>query len=423
METHISLFSNDEALIGFLREAVAESLGSEFILEAGVPSQVPSRHDLCVWDFIPGETVFPLGIDPNEWRQHLFLLHRKHLGALRAAIGVSDLNVLLKPLTKAALRAFLGGYGVRRGDRSGDAGGRVNTLRFERDEMLQVLIQANLKLQEFNQERCNFLARSIHEFRAPLTAISGYCELLLEEALDPLTSEQREVLERMQHSVRRLTRATDSVFQLSVAETLEPTLNLEKADIRDCIGRVLQDLSPVLENKRIPVMVDVEPSPHGLWFEKSKIEQALVNLLENACKFTPRGGAIEIRGYPFFWERRSAQTTGLTFLQDRRVQQIKRINSFRVDVRDSGPGIPAVHTEKIFEEYTSYSGGQDRSGAGLGLAICRMILSQHGGRVWAESSAGGAVFSFVLPLQQTDTPVSNGQNGSEKARLPLFVEN
>jgi signal transduction histidine kinase len=84
-----------------------------------------------------------------------------------------------------------------------------------------------------------------------------------------------------------------------------------------------------------------------------------------------------------------------------------------VDICDSGPGIAAEHLDRIFEEYTSYSGGHDRSGGGLGLAICKLILSQHQGRVWAENSSEGAVFSFVLPFRLTDLATSAHSNGLE----------
>src|ERR1019366_6082326 len=93
----------------------------------------------------------------------------------------------------------------------------------------------------------------------------------------------------------------------------------------------------------------------------------------------PRDGKIEIRGYPFFWERRAGQTALLDRALERRVGPVKGFNSFRVDVSDPGLGIPAEHIDRIFEEYTSYRGGLDRSGGGIGLAICRMILHRHKG--------------------------------------------
>jgi signal transduction histidine kinase len=85
---------------------------------------------------------------------------------------------------------------------------------------------------------------------------------------------------------------------------------------------------------------------------------------------------------------------------ERRTVGIQALNSFRVDISDSGSGVPVENLEKIFDEYTSYSGGQDRSGGGLGLAICKFILNLHQGQVWAESSEEGSRFSFVLPFVQ-----------------------
>ena len=73
-----------------------------------------------------------------------------------------------------------------------------------------------------------------------------------------------------------------------------------------------------------------------------------------------------------------------------------------MDILDSGPRIPREHLGKIFEEYTSYAGGQDRSGGGLGLAICRMIITAHDGRVWAENTDHGPCFSFVLPVRSQE---------------------
>lgn len=417
MKITVALLSLDNEIAEFCREVLVEVLGSESALMTRVPEQLSPDDDLCIWDYTPGQTAVPRDLDPATLRKYLFLVHRKHLSALQEHMGTSDLNVVLKPVTRAALRAFLIGA-ARRCD---DGPASVSSLRVERDEMLQVLIQANLKLQEYDQERNNFLARSVHDFRAPLTAISGYCGLLLEEELGPLTPQQMDILRRMQHSARRLSRLSKSMFQLSLPHSVEQKLNLEKADIRDCISQALHEVALRLEDKRISVTVDIEP-PEELFFDSAQMEQMLVNLLENACKFTPRAGTIEIRGYPFFWERRTGWSVSLDRSLDRRVAQVEAPNSLRVNIRDSGPGIPPTHIEKVFEEYATYSGGQDRSGGGLGLAICRMILHQHRGRVWAESNPAGAVFSFVLPLRQNGTGHSAWAKGAEKSYLASVVE-
>src|SRR5207237_7947878 len=102
----------------------------------------------------------------------------------------------------ATLTAFLGLAVTTQDERISTA----HSLRADRDEILQCLIETNLKLQEYDQDRTNFLARAVHDFRAPLTSISGYCGLLLSEPFRSLNDNQREVLQRMLHSTNRLSR-------------------------------------------------------------------------------------------------------------------------------------------------------------------------------------------------------------------------
>jgi signal transduction histidine kinase len=89
-----------------------------------------------------------------------------------------------------------------------------------------------------------------------------------------------------------------------------------------------------------------------------------------------------------------------------------------VDIRDSGPGISPEHLTEIFQQYTSYAGSLDRSGGGLGLAICKLIVTSHGGRIWAESIEDGALFSFVLPFEP---PVAESRHRPESERFPTRV--
>jgi signal transduction histidine kinase len=93
---------------------------------------------------------------------------------------------------------------------------------------------------------------------------------------------------------------------------------------------------------------------------------------------------------------------------------------YQVDISDSGPGVPEALAEKIFEQYTTYGGGADRSVGGLGLAIARAIIRAHGGKIWATPTAEGGRFSFMLPLQTpsilpAETPLEQFASGSENA--------
>ncbi|MBZ5581450.1 MAG: HAMP domain-containing histidine kinase [Acidobacteriia bacterium] len=392
----VALISDNASIAKACQTTLAELFGHDFTLSAAPARDLSSDADLYIWDFVPGETELLLRPSDLEYAQdHLFLVERTDIEQLRELAGSPHLNILLKPVTPATLAAVLGEARGRKRERDQEFAARQ--LRAERDEMLQYLMQANLKLQEYDQDRTNFLARSLHDFRSPLTAISGYCSLLLGVNLGLLTDEQQEVLRRMQYSLGRLSRLANSMFQLSISNHREQALVLEQGNIEECIDRALQELTPLIDEKRISISLDVESS-ELVCFDKPRLEQVIVNLLDNACKFTPRAGAIDIKGYPFFWDRRIVMSGPVV---DRRVAQMDAPNSFRVDIRDSGPGIPTAHLEKIFEEYTSYSGGQDRSGGGLGLAICRMIIRQHHGRIWAENGCAGAVFSFVLPHRRS----------------------
>lgn len=412
----IVLVSRDQILARSCREILNELPGSDtfLVVEAAATGVVPP-HDLCLWDFVAEETAGLSelsGLTSSSLQRCFFLTQKRYLPILQELTGTSDLQVLLKPVTPATLRAVLGEACRLWREQYENAAAHIGTLRAERDEMLQCLLQANLRLQEYDQERTNFLARSIHDFRAPLTALTGYCSLLLEEQLGAITSVQREILERMQRSARRLSRMANGMFQLSVAGRAEQTLRLCEGDLRDCVEQALHEVTPFLEGKRIAVTTEIVDSAN-LFFERSLMEQMLINLLDNACKFTPRAGIIEIKGYPFFWERRAGLVGRFDIARDRRTAPVHTPNCFRLDIRDSGPEIPAGHLNKIFEEYTSYAGGQDRSGGGLGLAICKMIAQRHQGRVWAENSSVGPVFSMVLPFQQLQDRMPVAAAGAE----------
>jgi signal transduction histidine kinase len=379
------------------REVLSE-LAENCSLIVVEPNGVPPAGDVYVWDFQPRHEIPDHIIGQPTWK-HLFLVHGKDLSLFRQLDWSPEPAVLLQPITPVTLSAFLG---QALAACAGAPSSPVATIRANCDELLQCLIQTNLRLQEYDQERTNFLARAVHDFRAPLTAINGYCGLLIAEPLGSLNEDQKEVLKRMQHSAKRLSRMASAMFQLSIrgqAKAAHP--NLESGDLQECIDQAMHEMALSIEEKRIDVSVDLTSPPVPLLFDKSQMEQVLLNLLDNACKFTSKSGAIEIRGYPFFWDRRSLQARmhGAT---ERRIRGAWVPNSYRLDIRDSGPGIPAEHLDSIFEQYTRYSGTQDRTGGGLGLAICKMLLSGHQGRVWAESGESGARFSLVIPFCSTE---------------------
>jgi signal transduction histidine kinase len=388
----IRLISQDRDLYKLCREVIAEIPGHDWILTAIDSEKEPSDAALYVWDFEP-KTLLPEHINGNL-ASHLFLVNRKDVPSFRLQTNAAETQILLKPVTRAALSAFLELAVAAHKDRLSPS----KSLRADRDEILQCLIQTNLKLQEYDQDRTNFLTRAVHDFRAPLTALSGYCGLLLSEPLGALSDPQREILQRMQNSAKRLSRMASAMFQLSVGRQIKKRAELRLGDINECVEQALHEIAPFAEEKSIAITVELEPCGAELYFEPGEIVQVIVNVLDNACKFTRRAGAIRIGGYPYFLDRRQINST-LEPGMERRREDIRDPNSYRIDIANSGEVIPEEHLGGIFEEYTSYSGGRDRSGGGLGLAICKMLITQHEGQVWAENTEFGPMFSFVLPMQ------------------------
>lgn len=390
-------------------------MGNTCTLHIASEMRQECEADLFVWDMATG--MDPLvNIGALDRSRNFFLVDRTQISTLGESLTLPDAAILLKPVTKAALVAFF--FNACRLSKEAaqvTSDCRIRSLRADRDELLQCLIQTNLKLQEYDHDRTNFLARAIHDFRTPLTSITGYCGLLLGDDIGTLNAQQRELLERMHRSAKKLSRMASAMFQLSIAPRAEIALDLQHGELRDCIHKALNEILPAADDKRISIAVDLAPPTGPLMLDASKLEQVLLNLLENACKFTPRFGTIRVKGYGCFWERRRSGLTGSASAADRRRGDDRSPNSYRVDVIDSGSGIPETHLTSVFEEYTSYAGGADRSGGGLGLAICRMIISQHNGKIWAESTSEGATFSFVLPVQKHHGAMSESEPALTRA--------
>jgi signal transduction histidine kinase len=392
----LSVVSADQRLVVLCREVLRELDDTAGGADLRRGAQATSNSEVCVWDY---ESA-PRPRDGEFVNSRiLYLVPPAQVESLLRSAPAAEGDILLKPVTRAVLRAFLASV-VSLKDNIGSS--EVGTLRASRDELLQGLLHANLRLQEYDQQRSNFIARAVHDFRAPLTALSGFCGLLASGELGPLEVQQKEALERMQHSTKRISRMASAMFDLSIGAKVNPRPNLREGDIRERIKQAVYEILPLAREKQITVHAEqVVASASPLYFEASQIEQVLLNLLDNACKFTHRGGAIEVLGYPYFWERRFLVSGSAP--AERRANQVLAPNSYRIDIRDTGPGVPPDRLQHIFEEYTSYAGPNDRSGGGLGLAICRLIMSRHEGHIWADSHQRGAVFSFVLPHRRIES--------------------
>lgn len=230
----------------------------------------------------------------------------------------------------------------------------------------------------FEQMR-TFTADVSHELRTPLTAIRSVGEVGLREWRD--AREYRAIIGSMLEEVDRLSSLIDRLLALSRAETGQAKLSLDVLDLGELAEHVVGHLGVLAEEKRQSITIDRETSPHCL-ADRSVLRQALINIVDNAIKYTPAGGRIHLR---------VSDSPGGAIL----------------DVSDTGPGIAAERGARIFDRF--YRAGNEPSteikGAGLGLSIAKWAVEVNGGRLHLEkANGGGSQFRITLPSAPTPRP-------------------
>jgi signal transduction histidine kinase len=213
-----------------------------------------------------------------------------------------------------------------------------------------------------------------HDLRSPLANIVSSLDVIdamLTEESDPSF---RSLLNIALRSVERIQRLTNSLLDLSRLESGQPVVNLFPTP-PSILGRdALEAVQPIAENKHQKLLSTIPVDLPHIQVDSDMIRRVLVNLLENAVKFTPPGGHIEL----------GAGLQG---------------NSVRMWVEDDGPGIPNTDQDRIFNKFTRLNQDKSPQGFGMGLAYCRLAVEGHGGRIWVESQPGaGSKFCFTLPL-------------------------
>jgi len=246
----------------------------------------------------------------------------------------------------------------------------------ERDEFGQLARVFNdtlARLEGAFEELRRFTADASHELRTPLAALRSVGEVALQRSLS--APAYREVIGSMLEEVSRLTHLVESLLTLTRGDSgrLQPAF--EMVSLQSLVGSVADNLKVLAEEKEQTLTVDAG-SPVSVLCDPAILRQGLVNLLDNAIKYTPRAGTVRLAVN----QRRSGEVA--------------------IEVRDSGPGIAAAHQARIFERFYRVDDARSREhgGVGLGLATARWAIEANGGRVELESELGsGALFRIVLP--------------------------
>lgn len=269
------------------------------------------------------------------------------------------------------------------------------------------LLQEYKELRERFQRTTNALGSAAHDLKTPLSILNGYVELLRSEKLGPLSDRQREVLQDMRDSGKRLEQFIQDFLTYSALETGGLRMQFDIANINDCLSGVCRLWSNRFQEKGIALYFLANNKLPIFPFDAPKLERIISNLLENAYKFTPEGGTVWLHAEPYMWERRAeSMPSG----PERRRQNVAHPNSVKVSVSDTGPGIPAEFHLEVFDDFFRLPGTEHQEGTGLGLAIARRLVQGMGGKIWVESDPGaGSKFCFLIPYKPAVAAASKGK--------------
>ena len=239
---------------------------------------------------------------------------------------------------------------------------------------------AKAEAEAANAAKAQFLASMSHELRTPLNAIAGYAELMEIGVLGPITEKQTDALARLQRSRKHLNALVEQVLSFARIEAGKVNFEIAHVSVRDSLVRLADMIEPQAAGKKLDYDFDGCDPALGVRADRDRLDQIMLNLIGNAVKYTPAGGAISV---------------GVDCEPEK----------VRIHVRDTGPGIPEEKQQMIFQPFVQLGSTTEAtaSGVGLGLAISRDLARAMGGDIQVESTEGhGATFTLILPRSTGD---------------------
>src|SRR5881396_3871990 len=241
----------------------------------------------------------------------------------------------------------------------------------------RALAQVNEELRRLDELKSEFLAMVSHELRTPLTAIVGYSRLLMRQVHGPLTPKQLEHQEAIFRSAQRLTELINDLLDVSRLEAARVELDPRPTDVREAVEHVVAAVRVASQAKQIRIANAVGSDVPAVHADATRLHQILANLVGNAVKFTPAGGAVTVRA-------------------------ARQGDQVWIAVEDNGVGIAKDELARIWDPFYQVESPMRRrhGGSGLGLAIVRRLVELHGGvvRVESEGEGRGSRFTFTLPV-------------------------
>jgi len=231
------------------------------------------------------------------------------------------------------------------------------------------------ELERISQAKTEFISITSHQLRTPLSAIKGYLSMVLEGSFGEVSEKAKKALEKVYQSNERLIRVVNTFLDVSKIEMGKEELNLEKTSLEDLISEVIFESEPKAKDKNLYLKFEKPKiSFPKILVDRQRIREALTNIIDNAIRYTQKGG-INIK-------LESAN---------------KRV---RIIIADTGEGLTKEEISKIFEKFSRGTAGTKFwvEGVGLGLYLARKFVELHGGKIWAESEGKGKGSTFYIEL-------------------------
>jgi len=230
-------------------------------------------------------------------------------------------------------------------------------------------------LERADRAKSDFVRMVAHELRSPLSAVQSMLKVLEEGIVGSLTSRQQDLIQRSERRVSTLLAMVNDLLDLAAGKMEQLRGEKKEIVLNDTIAKVAELLQTRAEEKGLKFEVDIAEKPLVLVGFEAGLERVLMNLVSNAVKYTPTGGSVTVRAW-------------------------SEDNQIKVEVSDTGIGIPAEALPRVFEEFYRAKNAKavEMEGTGLGLAIAKDVVEQHGGQISVESVEGeGSTFSMTLP--------------------------
>jgi signal transduction histidine kinase len=251
-------------------------------------------------------------------------------------------------------------------------------VEFDEADSIQWIIRDITERKELDSLRNDLTAMIYHDLRSPLANIVSSLDVLYSMVPEDDRETVESILKIAENSTDRIQRLVSSLLDVSRLESGQPVADQKVVDTLDLIRNAIRDVAPVAGGRQQTLSAELPNRLPAIWVDEDMARRVLINLIENASKFSPARGGIQV----------GALDEG---------------DFVHMWVKDNGPGIPSAEQERIFDKFTRLRGDSKPGGLGIGLAFCRLAVLGHGGRIWVESEPGlGAAFHFTFPTADAE---------------------